>query len=64
MNANKYLNKCVLVTLYDGSKHQGVFKLSGVEFTTHRVYYEVHGGGEVFHLPAEEIESIRLVTMN
>jgi isopenicillin N synthase-like dioxygenase len=64
MNVNRYIDQFVLVTLHDGSKHQGIFKLSGVEFSTRRVYYEVHDGKEVFHIPAEEIESIRLVAMN
>ncbi|GBG10438.1 hypothetical protein PAT3040_05171 [Paenibacillus agaridevorans] len=63
MNSNKYIDQHVLVTLFDGSKHQGFFKLSGVEFTTHRVYYEVHGGGEVHHIPLEDIKSIEIVAL-
>jgi len=64
MNAKNYLNQLVLVTLCDGSKHQGILQISGVEFETRRLYYEVHGGGEVYHIPAEDIDSIEPALLN
>ncbi|MEK3882442.1 hypothetical protein [Paenibacillus sp. PL2-23] len=63
MNAREYLNQLVLVTLYDGSKHQGVLKLSGTEPETRRVFFEVHGGGEVYHVPEDDIDKIELAQM-
>jgi hypothetical protein len=59
MRINDHIGQVVVVTLDDGSQHKGILKLSGIEFETRRRYYEVHGGGEVYHVPVGDISSIK-----
>lgn len=64
MNVERYLNRVVVVDLYDGSRHQGILRLAGINPETGEKFVEVHGGGDVNYVPTDDIVKIELAALN
>ena len=59
---NRYFGENVVVTLADGVKHQGI--LEDVIDPEYIGYVKVSNGNEMYVIPEDDIEDIKMATLN
>lgn len=64
MQIEDFIGRIVVITLDDSSRHKGLLNLADPNPETGEVFVQLHNGGEVYYVSADEIEKVELAALN